>query len=123
MRECSGFYYAYEHGKPEKKEFTNGKFHAFGVDWEEIGEGVGVFTTAVIELQDGTMMNVPVVNIKFTSPEDNNGSDCLTVETDDAEHFREQIRSYTEEGVQRIFYWMPIWKMVCNPDKKGRWRR
>lgn len=99
MRECSGYCwkYNYDTGKNEKVEFT-GKFHAFGVDWEEVGDGVGMFTTAVVELTDGTMLNVPAVNVKFTSPDKNSGSDCLTIETDDAEHFREQIREYTAEG-------------------------
>ncbi|MDE6388922.1 MAG: hypothetical protein K2L82_14070 [Lachnospiraceae bacterium] len=100
MRKCSGYYnkYSYDSGKSEKIEFENAIFHAFGVDWEDVGDGVGLFTTAVIELQDGTMLNLPVANIKFTSPEYNRGSDCLTVETDDSEHFREQIKSYTAEG-------------------------
>ncbi len=98
MRECSGYYYKYIAGKRGKIEFEKGKFHTFGVDWEEIGDGVGLFTTAVIELPDGTMLNVPVVNIKFTSPDDDGCLDCLTIETDDAEHFRELIRSYTSEG-------------------------
>lgn len=99
MRECSGYCwkYNYDTGKSEKVEFT-GKFHAFGVDWEEVGEGVGMFTTAVVELPDGTMLNAPVVNIKFTSPDKNSGSDCLTLETTDADHYREQIRAYTAEG-------------------------
>lgn len=98
MRECSGFYYKYIAGKQERIEFEKGKFHTFGVDWEEIGDGVGLFTTAVIELPDGTMLNVPVVNVKFASQDDSSCRDCLTIETDDAEHFRELIRAYTAEG-------------------------
>ena len=78
MRKCNGFYYRYNNGKSERVDFVNGKFHCYGVDWEEIGDGV--------------------INIKFTSPDGSGTCDCLTIETDDAEHFREQIRAYTAEG-------------------------
>lgn len=98
MRKCNGFYYRYNNGKSERVDFVNGKFHCYGVDWEEIGDGVGMFTTAVIEMPDGVMLNVPVINIKFSSPDGSGTCDCLTIETDDAEHFREQIRAYTAEG-------------------------
>lgn len=40
-------------------------FHEFGVDYEEFDSGPGNFSTAVIELPDGTVKNVPVENIAF----------------------------------------------------------
>lgn len=98
MRKCNGFYYRYNNGKNEKVDFVNGKFHGYGIDWEEVGGYVGMFTTAVIEMPDGVMLNVPVVNIKFTSPDGPGACNCLTIETDDADHFRERIRAYTSEG-------------------------
>ncbi len=40
-------------------------FHTFGVDYEEFETGAGNFSTAIIELDDGTIKNVPVEHIKF----------------------------------------------------------
>ena len=40
-------------------------FLAWGVDYEELNDGVGTFSTALIELDDGTVKNVPVENIEF----------------------------------------------------------
>ena len=44
-------------------------FHAFGMDYEELdnGEGytAGNFSTAIIELDDGTVKSIPVEHIKF----------------------------------------------------------
>lgn len=41
-------------------------FHQFGMDYEEFEEGPGNYSTAIIELADGTVKNVPVENIEFT---------------------------------------------------------
>ncbi len=40
-------------------------FHQFGVDYQEFESGAGNFSTAIIELPDGTVKNIPVENIKF----------------------------------------------------------
>lgn len=40
-----------------------GVFHQFGINYEDL-EG-GVFTTAIVEMPDGTVKNIPVENIKF----------------------------------------------------------
>ena len=40
-------------------------FHRFGVDYEEFESGPGNFTTAIIELPDGRIRNVPVEEITF----------------------------------------------------------
>lgn len=37
----------------------------FGVDYEELENGVGNYSTAIINLDDGTVKNIPVENIKF----------------------------------------------------------
>ena len=44
-------------------------FHQFGVDYEEFESGPGNFSTAIIELDDGTVKNVPVRNIAFIDEE------------------------------------------------------
>lgn len=42
-----------------------GTFHQFGVDCEEFETGVGNYSTAIVEMNDGTMANVPVEMIVF----------------------------------------------------------
>ena len=41
------------------------KFHQFGCNFEEFESGAGNFSTAIIELEDGTVKNIPVELIKF----------------------------------------------------------
>ena len=45
----------------------NGIFHQFGVDYEEFENGPGNYTTAVVEMPDGSVKNVPVEMIKFNN--------------------------------------------------------
>ena len=40
-------------------------FHRFGVDHQELEFGAGNYSTAIIELNDGTVKNLPVEQIKF----------------------------------------------------------
>ena len=44
-------------------------FHAFGYDVVENDSGFATLSTAIIELADGSVKNIPVENIKFL-PED-----------------------------------------------------
>ena len=46
-------------------EVGEATFHQFGVNYEEFDSGAGNFSTAIIELDDGTIENVPVETIKF----------------------------------------------------------
>ena len=46
----------------EKGEAT---FHQFGVNYEEFESGAGNYSTAIIELDDGTVLNIPAEHIKF----------------------------------------------------------
>lgn len=50
----------------EKTETGPGIFHEFGVEYEELEMGVGTYSTAIIEMPNGTIKNVPVENITFT---------------------------------------------------------
>lgn len=43
-------------------------FHSFGLDYEELNNGVGTFSTAIVEFKDGTIRNIPVELIKFLIP-------------------------------------------------------
>ncbi len=40
-------------------------FHQFGCDYEEFESGAGNYSTAIVELPDGTIKNVPVELIRF----------------------------------------------------------
>jgi hypothetical protein len=61
--------YKYHRDKPHshltKKLIGTGIFHQFGVDHEEYDNGPGNFTTAVVEMPDGTVQNIAVDLIVF----------------------------------------------------------
>ncbi len=43
-------------------------FHGFGLDFEELNDGVGNYTVAIVELPDGTVELVSVDRIQFINP-------------------------------------------------------
>jgi len=51
----------------EKVAVGHGLFHQFGVNYEEFETGPGNFTTAVVEMPDGEVKNVPVELIVFNN--------------------------------------------------------
>ena len=53
----------------ELEEKGEALFHGWGCDYEEFELGAGNFSTAIIELADGSVKNVPVEHIKFISGE------------------------------------------------------
>lgn len=72
----------FEHERVESKEITEGAdiqskfvfeliskgfatFLRYGLDYQECEQGVGTYSTAIIKLDDGTVKNVPVEQIKF----------------------------------------------------------
>lgn len=48
-----------------KREVGAGNFHQFGVDYEEFDTGPGSFSTAIVEMPDGTIINPSVELIRF----------------------------------------------------------
>jgi hypothetical protein len=42
---------------------------AFGTDFEELRDGVGQYSTAIIECPDGTVKNLPLDQIRFVRDE------------------------------------------------------
>jgi hypothetical protein len=42
-----------------------GLFVQYGIDFEEVNDGVGSCTTAIIEMEDGTVRNMPLELIQF----------------------------------------------------------
>lgn len=52
----------------EKVPAGNGTFLEFGVDFEELTDtGVGNYSTAIVEMPDGSVVNVPVEMIVFNN--------------------------------------------------------
>ncbi len=49
----------------EKRELSKGTFHKFGTNYEEFDNGASTFTTAIVEMPDGTVLNHPVQLIRF----------------------------------------------------------
>lgn len=49
-----------------KKDIVGiGVFHQFGLNIEEGRNGYASFSTAIVEMPDGVVLNVPVESIKF----------------------------------------------------------
>jgi hypothetical protein len=49
-----------------EEDFVNsGIFHGWGVAYEELGSGAGNFSVALVEIIDGTMVEVLPIHLKF----------------------------------------------------------
>ena len=66
MRRCKGIKYIHspETKKYEPTEFT-GVFRGWGVDYEELENGPGPFTCAIVELGNGEVKLIPAENLTF----------------------------------------------------------
>lgn len=62
---CSGCYMQFDGVGWNKCGFTNGRFHQFGNSYEEFESGPGNYTTAIVELEDGQIVEAIVSSIKF----------------------------------------------------------
>lgn len=51
----------------DKVPVGNGTFHKWGCDYEEFETGPGNYSTAIIEMPDGAVKNVPVELIVFNN--------------------------------------------------------
>ena len=67
MRNVMTYKYEREEGTGRliKKESDIGKFIEYGVDYQEFDNGPGNYSTAIVEMPDGSVKNIPVENIKF----------------------------------------------------------
>lgn len=72
LRKCSGYYMEQDAPDPNKGgvryhkvEFTNGSFHQFGSAYEEFESGPGNYSTSIVELEDGQVVEAVVSSIKF----------------------------------------------------------
>jgi len=52
-------------GKTETVMIGYAFFHGWGSDYEEFTDGVGNFSTAILEKEDGTVLNHPAQLIEF----------------------------------------------------------
>jgi len=51
----------------EKVSVGHGLFHQFGMDYEEFENGTGNYSTAIVEMPDGEVKNIPVELIVFNN--------------------------------------------------------
>ena len=67
MRKVRVFKYERKLGDTFHTKIDDGlaTFHRWGVDYEELENGVGNYSTAIIEREDGSVKNVPVALIAF----------------------------------------------------------
>ena len=68
MKRIEIYKYMKDENPPHKLKLvfdTFGEFHQWGCDYEEFEEGPGNYSTAIVELADGTIRNVPVEMVKF----------------------------------------------------------
>ncbi|MCP4706126.1 MAG: hypothetical protein GY865_16120 [candidate division Zixibacteria bacterium] len=67
-------YYKYKKEKNEAGSYWAKKyqgmavFHEFGIDYEELDNCIRSFSTAILELPDGSIKNLPVELIAFCTP-------------------------------------------------------
>lgn len=66
-RKVNVYKYANQTNKPHriKVRIGTGIFHQFGVNYEEFENGPGCFTTAIVEMHDGTIKNIALELIVF----------------------------------------------------------
>ncbi len=55
-------------GRFVKEKVGEAWFHQWGIDYEEFDTGPGNFSVAIIELDDGTIKNIPAEQVKFLEP-------------------------------------------------------
>jgi hypothetical protein len=56
-----------ENGSPvfERVDVGCVRFHEFGVNYDQRDDGLGAFSSAIVEHPDGTLENVPVEMLQF----------------------------------------------------------
>ncbi|MEE9532709.1 MAG: hypothetical protein V3W52_17155 [Syntrophobacteria bacterium] len=64
----SEWYLDPEKHKNVRRAIGEGLFHRFGSDYEEFETGPGNFTTAIVEMPDGSVLNIEVSLIAFKHP-------------------------------------------------------
>ncbi len=52
----------------EKVKIGEGRFHQFGVCYEEVEAGCGGYSTAIVEMPNGEIINILLDLIKFIKP-------------------------------------------------------
>lgn len=55
----------FEDNKPVVAGKKKGYFHSFGIDYEPLIDGVGQYSIALIETDDGKVHSIPVDNFRF----------------------------------------------------------
>ena len=69
MRKVKVYKYEQAVGKTYHHKIDDGEatFHRWGINYDELENGAGSYSTAIIERQDGSVENVEVSMIQFIS--------------------------------------------------------
>ena len=82
--------------EPSKIEIGKGALLAFGVNYEELTYGVRSFSTAIVEMDDGSVKNVPVETIKF-EPDYKKGSSVIGKVQEYDQQYNDNLRNMQRE--------------------------
>ena len=71
MRKVRFYKYKRKEGNTHYDKVLDGEgaFHEFGVGYEEFESGPGNYSTAIIELENGTIKNIDVEMVEFIKEE------------------------------------------------------
>ena len=64
------------------------KFHQWGTDYEELETGPGQYSTAIIELPDGEVENIPADMIEFVDSPDSMGAPVKDGKTHETQEYQ-----------------------------------
>lgn len=87
-------------GEYKQIEGFEGLFHGWGVDYEELDEGPGSFTVAIVEMPDGTIKLPQARNVQFldeAKPEILIVSDAVCGDPDAIKELRNQLENYHQK--------------------------
>lgn len=54
----------YDKGKKTRVD-TTGRFHCWGIDYQEFESGPGMYTVAIVELDDGSVKVIHPTDVRF----------------------------------------------------------
>lgn len=83
----------------ELEEMGEAVFHQFGIDYQEFESGGAPYTTAIIELPDGSMKNIAVENVRFIDDKEETVVEINIVR----EMFRFNSKQHWENTAQAMF--------------------
>jgi hypothetical protein len=65
----------FEYANRVRSSIGTGDFVQYGISYEDFENGPGMYTTAIVEMNDGTVKNVYVENIRFLDKDKDTGEE------------------------------------------------